>query len=117
MLEVQLLDPNGYNVPLARLPITTPAEAPAARHTLLTVEAPRHAAESGVGYNPRHYTTRTQPAPLPTAPDRLADLLLTPGADANQIGQQLAAQEGDRPARRLLAAAHDIAADRLFATA
>lgn len=54
---------------------------------------------------------------LPVAPHQLADLLLAPGADANQIGQQLAAQEGDRPARRLLAAAHGLAADQLWADA
>lgn len=51
---------------------------------------------------------------LPLTPARLADLLLTPGTDANTLHQQLADQIGARPARRLLAAAHGIAAERLW---
>lgn len=54
---------------------------------------------------------------LPLTPARLADLLLAPNTDANLLHQHLAHQVGERPARRLLAAAHTIAADRLWATA
>lgn len=58
-----------------------------------------------------------QTATLPVDPARLADLLLAPAADANTFHQQLANQVGPRPARRLLAAAHSIAAERLWADA
>lgn len=51
---------------------------------------------------------------LPLTPARLADLLLTPGADANTLHRKLADQVGARPARWLLAAAHDIVANRLW---
>lgn len=54
---------------------------------------------------------------LPLDPALLADLLLAPAADANTLHQQLAAQVGPRPARQLLAAAHGIAAERLWADA
>lgn len=63
MLEVQLIDPNGYDVPLARLPISSTTDAQQAGNTLLTVEAPRHAETSGVGYSPLQYTVKTRPAP------------------------------------------------------
>lgn len=56
-------------------------------------------------------------AALPLDPARLADLLLTPATDANALHRQLADQIGPRPARRLLAAAHNIAAERLWAAA
>lgn len=58
-----------------------------------------------------------QPVALPLVPARLADLLLAPAADANALHQQLAAQAGPRDARRLLAAAHHIAAQRLWTDA
>lgn len=59
-----------------------------------------------------------QPAiTLPVDPARLADLLLAPAADANLLHRQLGRQEGPRAARRLLAAAHGIAAERLWADA
>lgn len=58
--------------------------------------------------------TNQTTAALPLAPARLADLLLTPGADTNALHQQLTNQIGARPARRLLAAAHHIAAERLW---
>lgn len=54
---------------------------------------------------------------LPHDPARLADLLLAPAADCLAIHQQLATQVGPRPARRLLATAHGIAAERLWADA
>lgn len=54
---------------------------------------------------------------LPLDPALLADLLLAPAADTNALHQQMAAQVGARPARRILAAAHHIAADRLWAEA
>jgi hypothetical protein len=63
MLEVQLIDPNGYDVPFAHLPISSPTDAQQAGNMLLAVEAPRHAATSGVGYSPRQYTVKTRPAP------------------------------------------------------
>ncbi|MEV7872649.1 hypothetical protein AB0P17_42595 [Streptomyces sp. NPDC088124] len=47
---------------------------------------------------------------VPTTPARLAGLLLDPTVD----DRVLAAQVGAQPARRLLAAAHRIAADRLW---
>ncbi|MFC8339220.1 hypothetical protein ACFUJX_19725 [Streptomyces rubiginosohelvolus] len=55
-------------------------------------------------------------APLPTA-EQLADLLLTPGRSEAALTAELTAQAGARPARRLLAAAHSIAAERLWAAA
>lgn len=55
-----------------------------------------------------------QTAALPLDPAQLADLLLTPATDANTLHQQLADQIGGRPARRLLAQAHSIVADRLW---
>lgn len=58
-----------------------------------------------------------QPATLPLAPARLADLLLAPAADANALHLQLADQAGPRDARRLMAAAHHIAAERLWTDA
>lgn len=58
-----------------------------------------------------------QPVALPLAPAQLADLLLAPSADANALHQQLAGQIPPRDARRLMAAAHHIAADRLWADA
>ncbi|MFM9629381.1 hypothetical protein ACKI10_17360 [Streptomyces galilaeus] len=54
---------------------------------------------------------------LPFVPAQLADLLLAPAADANALHQQLAAQVDPRDARRLMAAAHGIAAQRLWADA
>lgn len=57
------------------------------------------------------------PVDLPVDPALLATLLLTPAADANTLHQQLAGQVGARPARRILAAAHGIAAERLWAAA
>lgn len=59
----------------------------------------------------------SQIATLPLDPALLADLLLASPADINAIHQQLAGQVGARPARRLLAAAHGIAAERLWAAA
>jgi hypothetical protein len=56
----------------------------------------------------------TQTTALPTAPAKLADLLLAPTADTNALHRQLADQIGGRPARQILAAAHQIAADRLW---
>jgi hypothetical protein len=56
-----------------------------------------------------------QIATLPLDPARLADMLLDSSADANTLHQRLADQIGPRPARRLLAAAHSIAAGRLWA--
>lgn len=53
------------------------------------------------------------PVALPTA-EQLADLLLAPGTNEAALAAELTAQVGDRPARRLLAAAHSIAADRLW---
>ncbi|MEV4227265.1 hypothetical protein AB0J81_09175 [Streptomyces bobili] len=58
-----------------------------------------------------------QPATLPATPALLADLLLAPAADANRLLQQLADQITPRRARRLMAAAHGIAAQRLWANA
>lgn len=58
-----------------------------------------------------------QTAALPLDPARLADLLLAPAADMGTLHQQLADEVGPRPARRLLAAAHGIAAERLWAAA
>ncbi|WP_089117103.1 hypothetical protein [Streptomyces sp. SS07] len=49
----------------------------------------------------------------PTA-EQLADLLLAPDANEVVINAELAVELGARPARRLLAAAHGIAADRLW---
>lgn len=63
----------------------------------------------------RKDTPMTQPAALPLNPARLADLLLAPAADANTLHSQLAAQIGARLARQVLAAAHSIAAERLWA--
>jgi hypothetical protein len=54
---------------------------------------------------------------LPLAPAQLADLLLAPAADDNLLHQQLAAQIDPRDARRLMAAAHGIAAQRLWTDA
>lgn len=56
-----------------------------------------------------------QTAALPLDPAKLADLLLAPGADTNTLHQQLATQIGARPARQVLAGAHSIAAERLWA--
>ena len=58
-----------------------------------------------------------QPIALPLVPAQLADLLLAPAADANALHQQLAVQIDPRDARRLMAAAHGIAAQRLWADA
>ena len=54
---------------------------------------------------------------LPVDPAHLADLLLAPAADDNALLQQLSDQTGPLRARRLMAAAHDIAAERLWADA
>lgn len=51
-------------------------------------------------------------APLPVAPDALADRILAVG-DAGLLAS-LTAQIGGRKARRLLAEAHSIVADRLW---
>ncbi|MEV4784019.1 hypothetical protein AB0K53_00945 [Streptomyces tuirus] len=51
-------------------------------------------------------------APLPTAPDALADRILTVG-DAGLIAD-LTAQIGGPTARRILAEAYSIASDRLW---
>lgn len=62
--------------------------------------------------------TQTLPtATLPLDPALLATLLLDNPADINAIHQQLTTQLGARPARRILAAAHGIAAERLWAAA
>ncbi|NUV65669.1 hypothetical protein G6W57_00880 [Streptomyces sp. CAI-121] len=52
-------------------------------------------------------------APALTA-EQLADLLLTPDVNELAMVAELAVELGARPARRLLAAAHGIAADRLW---
>ncbi|SCD37662.1 hypothetical protein GA0115253_1002210 [Streptomyces sp. Termitarium-T10T-6] len=52
-------------------------------------------------------------APAPTAA-QLADLLLTPDVNEAAMVAELAAALGARSARRLLAAAHNIAANRLW---
>ncbi|GGS41585.1 hypothetical protein F2B00_03590 [Streptomyces parvus] len=52
-------------------------------------------------------------APALTA-EQLADLLLTPGINEAAVNAEMAAELGARPARRLLAAAHGIAANRLW---
>ncbi|MFD6656899.1 hypothetical protein ACFWEB_17365 [Streptomyces parvus] len=52
-------------------------------------------------------------APALTA-EQLADLLLTPDVNEPAMVAELAAELGARPARRLLAAAHGIAANRLW---
>ncbi|MEV4041448.1 hypothetical protein [Streptomyces sp. NPDC049744] len=56
--------------------------------------------------------TRQTAAPLPTAPDALADRILAAG-DAGLLAA-LTAQIGGREARYLLAEAHSIVADRLW---
>ncbi|MEE1735930.1 hypothetical protein PUR49_05295 [Streptomyces sp. BE147] len=48
---------------------------------------------------------------------RLADLLLDPAVPDAEVTEGLAARVGVRQARRLLAVAHGIAADRLWAAA
>ena len=115
MYDVQLLDPNGYDVPGARLTITTLTDKPAATQALLD-EAPRHAAEAGVGYNPAWYTTATRPTPLPTTAHELADLipgLLVVQPDQPQLIDRLTAQLGARSARLLLADAYTAYAAQL----
>ncbi|MER6601174.1 hypothetical protein [Streptomyces parvus] len=52
-------------------------------------------------------------APVPTA-EQLADLLLTLDVNEAAVNTELAVKLGARSARRLLAAAHSIAADRLW---
>ncbi|MFI7890897.1 hypothetical protein ACIFUY_06490 [Streptomyces sp. CACIS-1.16CA] len=59
----------------------------------------------------------TQPATVLPTVEQLADRLLTPNADETALAAELTAVVGARPARRLLAAAHSIAAARLFADA
>lgn len=63
----------------------------------------------------RKDTLMPQTAALPLDPARLADLLLAPGVDTNTLYRQLADQVGARLARRVLAGAHSIAAERLWA--
>jgi hypothetical protein len=53
----------------------------------------------------------------PTDPAKLADMLLDPTVSDADLYDRLTAQEGARPANRLLAEAHGIAADRLDALA
>ncbi|WP_329217315.1 hypothetical protein [Streptomyces microflavus] len=59
----------------------------------------------------------TQPTALPLTVERLADRLLAPGVNEAVLTAELTAVVGARPARRLLAGAHRIAADRLFTEA
>ncbi|MEU1088944.1 hypothetical protein ACFYPN_16125 [Streptomyces sp. NPDC005576] len=59
---------------------------------------------------------RTATASAPTA-TQVADLLLAPGADYNQLTRQFIADLGWPAARLLLAEAHGIASERLFADA
>lgn len=104
MFEVQLLDPNGYDVPGARLPITSLAEKPTAKQALLDT-ADGHAKESGVGYNANWYTTVTRPAPLPTTAEALAPLIPTiEAAGQPPLLDRLTTQLGDRRRARLLLA-------------
>jgi hypothetical protein len=58
-----------------------------------------------------------RPATVPTDPKQLADALLAPGMVYADLVARLAAQIGGRSARRLLAVAHGVAADRLSAEA
>ena len=119
MPELRLIDPHGYDVPGATRTVTAD-QVEAATANLLTEVATQDAdywAQYGHPHTARQYRVRVVPDPLPTTPGPLADLLLTPGTDPNQVSRQLAAQEGDTRARRLLAAAHGIAADRLFTEA
>lgn len=72
---------------------------------------------SGIPTSPDLSSRRSTSAPVLLALGRaaqLADLLLTPATDANTLHQQLADQIGARPARQTLAAAHSIAAERLW---
>lgn len=59
-------------------------------------------------------TTVARVTELPTDAEQLADLLLNPVTDYAGLVARLADQVGPRPSRRLLAAAHGIAADRLW---
>ncbi|MFJ9799895.1 hypothetical protein [Streptomyces sp. NPDC101145] len=64
MLQVQLIDPNGYTVPTATRFVDYEVQVPAAANELLTIDAPQHAAQwADFGYDARSYTTRTRLAP------------------------------------------------------
>lgn len=119
MFDVQLLDPNGYDVPGARIPIATLADKAAAAQALRIVEAPKHAAASGVGYDARWYTVTTRPTALPTNPQELADHVSTPQPTGQpSLLNRLTAQLGNtRRARLLLADAYMAYAAQLRAAA
>lgn len=87
---------------------------------ILQIDAPREYAkpdQGGVYVFPRSTTTSQPVTALPLDPARLVDLLLAPAANPNGLHQQLANQTGPRDARRLMAAAHHIAAERLWTDA
>jgi hypothetical protein len=67
-----------------------------------------------VNFQPADTRTAARMTELPTDTEQLADLLLNPVTDYASLVARLADQVGARPSRRLLAAAHGIAADRLW---
>jgi hypothetical protein len=68
MFQVQLIDPNGYNVPGAVRTVDYSVHTTSAANELLTIDAPKHAAQwADFGYDASAYTTRITLAPQRTA--------------------------------------------------
>lgn len=63
MFELRLLDPNGYTVPGGIRTVDYGHQIPGIKAQLLTEDAPRHAASTGVGYNPAAYEVKEGLAP------------------------------------------------------
>ena len=63
MFELRLLDPNGYSVPGGTRIADYAVQIPGIKAQLLNEDAPRHAATTGVGYDPRAYEVKEGPAP------------------------------------------------------
>lgn len=67
VFELRLIDPNGYTVPDGIRIADYGYQIPGIKTQLLTEDAPRHAAMTGVGYDPRAYQVKESPAPLRAA--------------------------------------------------
>ena len=67
MFELRLVDPNGYTVPDGIRTADYGYQIPGIKNQLLTEDAPRHAAVTGVGYDPAAYTVKEGLAPLRAA--------------------------------------------------
>ncbi|MFF7631401.1 hypothetical protein [Streptomyces cyaneofuscatus] len=109
VLELRLLDPDGYTVPDSVTPVTptTETKARTALRDLARDHAHRYA---HAHYDHRNYRITTR---IPENPEQLADMLLDPATAGLDFLTLLATQTTPGRARQVLADAYTTAANRL----